>query len=379
VSDLRKLILKVLLWSLGLAAIAGVLAVLVANDIIWRIVGTGILTAAAALVTLPLSHMVDRKKMRSAGLFGLVVVVIEFLLFLALIWELHAILPVWRSEENVLMTIGAVGGASVAATLLLLAVQRPDARVAGMAGLGLTSAFFVAAMIGSWVPPKWVEEWWATAWIIAIFGALSVAALVGTGTGDRRHWRWIGAAASAVAAYMLIAAAWTSAADWETMSLFIAAGIYVAFANLVMRVPLKPGQGWLRTGTLLAGAATAVLSELIVFDYRDEIVTRSDAAAAILASCGTLALLVLARLNRRVDFEPLSQEMRQITVFCPRCRKKQTLELGGAACKACGLRIEVRAEEPRCAQCGYLLYQLTSDVCPECGASIRPDAPSPPG
>ncbi len=377
-SELRKLILKVLLWSLGLAAIAGVLAVLVANDIIWRIVGTGMLTAAAALVTLPLSYMADRKKMRSAGLFGLVVVVVEFLLVLALIWDLQSLLPVWRSEENVLMTIGAVGGASVAATLLLLAAQRPDTRVAGMAGLGLTGAFFVAAMIGSWVPRQWLEKWWATAWIIAICGALAVAALIGTGTGDRRYWRWLGVAASAVAAYMLIAAAWTSAADWETMSLFVATGVYVAFANLVMRVPLQPGQGWLRIGTLLAGAATAVLSELIVFDFDDEIVTRSDAAAAILASCGTLALVVLARLNRRVDFEPLPHEMRHITVFCPRCRKKQSLELGAAACKACGLRIEVRAEEPRCAQCGYLLYKLTSDVCPECGASIRPDALSSP-
>jgi hypothetical protein len=59
-----------------------------------------------------------------------------------------------------------------------------------------------------------------------------------------------------------------------------------------------------------------------------------------------------------------------ITLFCPRCRKKQSLELGGASCTSCGLRIEVRAEEPRCAKCDYLLYKLTSDVCPECGAPI---------
>ncbi len=57
-------------------------------------------------------------------------------------------------------------------------------------------------------------------------------------------------------------------------------------------------------------------------------------------------------------------------------RRKQTIELGGSACKACGLRIEVRAEEPRCRQCGYLLYRLTSDTCPECGTPIHRDAPA---
>jgi hypothetical protein len=169
---------------------------------------------------------------------------------------------------------------------------------------------------------------------------------------------------------------WASKNEWETWSLFAAAGIYVAYANLIMRVPLKRGQGWLRVGTLLAGAATAVLGELIIFGIDDDIMARGAAAAAILTSCGTLALAVLARLNRRIDFEPLPREMRYITVFCPRCRKKQSLELGGAECTSCGLRIEVRAEEPRCAQCGYLLYKLTSDTCPECGTQIRHDGRS---
>jgi hypothetical protein len=240
-----------------------------------------------------------------------------------------------------------------------------------MAGLGVTAAFFVVALIASWAPRQWVEQWWATAWTIAIFGALLAAALVGVGTGDRRHWRWLGVAASAVAAYLLMIETWTRKGDWETFSLFVAASLYVAYANLILRVPLKPRQRWLLTGTLIAGGATAVLSELIVFGLDDEITTRSTAAVAILASCGTMALAVLARLNRRVDYEPLPREMLHITLVCPNCRKKQSLELGGAACKSCGLRIEVRIEEPRCTECNYLLYMLTSDQCPECGAPIR--------
>jgi MFS family permease len=368
--DLRKLILRTLLGSLALAAVAGVLAVLFANDVVLRVMATGFLTAGAALVMLPLSKWVDRKEKRPAGLFGLAAVVIEFILVLMLIWEVHDVLPGQRDWEQLWMTVGSVAAASVGGMLFLAAAGRRDARVAGVAGLAVTLAFFVVALIGSWAPGQWVGEWWATAWTIALFGALLAAALVGVGTGDRRHWRWFGVAASAVAAYLLMVETWTRKGDWETFSLFVAASLYVAYANLILRVPLKPQQRWLLIGTLIAGAATAVLSELIVFGLDDEITTRSTAAVAILASCGTMALAVLARLNRRVDYEPLPREMLNITLVCPNCRKKQSLKLGGAACRACGLRIEVRIEEPRCTECGYLLYMLTSDQCPECGAPI---------
>ena len=369
--DLQKLILRILLGSLALAAAAGVLAVLIANDVVLRVMGTGFLTAGAALVMLPLSKWIDRTEKRPAGLFGLAAVVIEFILVLMLIWEVHDVLPGQRDWEQLWMTVGAVAAASVGGILFLVTAGRRDARVAGMVGLGVTAAFFVVALIASWAPRQWVEQWWATAWTIAIFGALLAAALVGVGTGDRRHWRWLGVAASAVAAYLLMIETWTRKGDWETFSLFVAASLYVAYANLILRVPLKPRQRWLLTGTLIAGGATAVLSELIVFGLDDEITTRSTAAVAILASCGTMALAVLARLNRRVDYEPLPREMLHITLVCPNCRKKQSLELGGAACKSCGLRIEVRIEEPRCTECNYLLYMLTSDQCPECGAPIR--------
>ena len=181
-------------------------------------------------------------------------------------------------------------------------------------------------------------------------------------------------AAAVVAACILLVEIWLGRGDEYVFSLFVSGCVYVAWANLLLCLPVKPAHRWLRLATLAAGAATVMLTELIVFDFKSEVVQRLDAATAILAGCGTLGLGVLAMLSRPVDFESLPGEFLKITVVCPACRKKQAIELGGASCKDCGLRIEVRTAEPRCAECGYLLYRLTSDNCPECGTPIRREA-----
>jgi predicted amidophosphoribosyltransferase len=63
-----------------------------------------------------------------------------------------------------------------------------------------------------------------------------------------------------------------------------------------------------------------------------------------------------------------------VTVICPRCRRKTKVPPGMGSCTSCGLRIQLNIEEPRCPQCGYLVYKLVSDVCPECGTPIQQDA-----
>lgn len=91
-----------------------------------------------------------------------------------------------------------------------------------------------------------------------------------------------------------------------------------------------------------------------------------------MTGCGSLALLVLARINRRVEFRPDESAVlaSDVAIVCPRCSKSQRIGLGGASCGACGLRIEITIEEPRCPKCGYLLYKLASPICPECGTAL---------
>ena len=61
--------------------------------------------------------------------------------------------------------------------------------------------------------------------------------------------------------------------------------------------------------------------------------------------------------------------------FCPRCGTQQRFARGTSKCAECGLRVIVEFEEPRCA-CGYLLYKLTGEVCPECGRKLGDSASS---
>ena len=67
-------------------------------------------------------------------------------------------------------------------------------------------------------------------------------------------------------------------------------------------------------------------------------------AAAILASAGSLALLIFARLNRSLGEATDPSDMTHITLICPRCGKKQAVSLGEADCSKCGLRIHTAIE-----------------------------------
>jgi hypothetical protein len=59
----------------------------------------------------------------------------------------------------------------------------------------------------------------------------------------------------------------------------------------------------------------------------------------------------------------------KLRMTCPRCAHEQVLKVGPTRCAKCRLGLIIAITEPRC-ECGYLLYQLQSDVCPECGRAV---------
>ena len=72
----RQALLRVLLWSLGIAAACGALATLIGSfGTVSRVMGTAMLTAGASLLLLGAAYLVDRPVTRAAGLLGMTAVV----------------------------------------------------------------------------------------------------------------------------------------------------------------------------------------------------------------------------------------------------------------------------------------------------------------
>ncbi|HVZ93934.1 MAG TPA: hypothetical protein VG797_05440 [Phycisphaerales bacterium] len=96
------------------------------------------------------------------------------------------------------------------------------------------------------------------------------------------------------------------------------------------------------------------------------------AIAAILASTGTLLAPILARvdvLRKAAQGEPMLKGRVSVRLTCPRCGEAQELFTGASRCRACKLKIVIGLEEPTCV-CGYSLFGLTGEKCPECGRNL---------
>src|SRR5687767_1373787 len=83
--SLRHVLLRILLWSLGVAAVCGAVAVLM-GDVrsVQRVMTTALVTAGASLLLLGTALLVERPLTRVAGLVGMAAIVLEYLLILAL-------------------------------------------------------------------------------------------------------------------------------------------------------------------------------------------------------------------------------------------------------------------------------------------------------
>jgi hypothetical protein len=87
-----------------------------------------------------------------------------------------------------------------------------------------------------------------------------------------------------------------------------------------------------------------------------------------LAAMGILRMLVRQQARKRPPADSVAARTR-LRLACPRCGAEQELPTGLVRCGRCRRALLIEVQEPRCA-CGYLLFRLEGDRCPECGRAI---------
>lgn len=377
-----------MIWSLAAAALLGAVAILTnGSEVIWRIAGTTGTTAACAALMMAASVLLDKEAGRASGIVGMTAALFAALFTLILIWDLTILIPTTRPDETCGMTIANLIICALPAMAFLRGRTLGSVRVACNVGVVLTGATFVLYLIPSWMIHQLTgigssDDWLFTATATGLIGLLAVACLVSIDArqegGARKFLPMlgIGGLASAVVAWCLVLYAIWMQID-ESSGAFTAAisiACVVGLTQLAMLVPLSPGQTWVRIGTIGTAVTSAICVDILAFsDWSDpgEFVTRLGGAAGFVASCGSLALIIFARINRPMAGASRAyREATDISVVCPGCRSKQVLPLGDSACPVCHLRFNIRVDEPRCTQCDYLLIMLKSDRCPECGTPI---------
>ncbi len=262
--ELRRLLLRIMLWSLGFAALTGVGAILMqGGDLTWRVVGTGLATAAAAGLLMACSKMVDREKTRLAGLLGMCAVVAEFVMALLMIWEVIEALFGVFVPERVGLTMLHMGLCTVPGIGFLSRTRSPRTLWTSRVGTAICLAVFALLMLGTWLPTQWPrfeDKWWQTAGVLAIYGPLATLCLVDVATSNSRPWRWAGILTALIASAIWLFGVWTgsdSELGWVVLTGVTSACVVFAHASLAVMCPLSPGQRWVMWGTIGSALMTA--------------------------------------------------------------------------------------------------------------------------
>jgi hypothetical protein len=372
----NRILLRITLILLGIAALAAVAAAFTGSTTaLWRVVFTCIEAAIAAGALVRVSRFLQRPSQRPAAILGFACLLGSFGFFLVGTW-IDTI--GFGLQGQILGTAFAIAGLGGAATAALATRSRSDCVLAGPAAAiaaGMTLAATIAAI--------WTESDRLGAAAAAGGPVLLVASicLVGNRLGER-PWRYLGLCFGLAAAAIGVQQAFSplpSVELWNWYAALAAGALAVMHANLLMLLNLAPPWPVLRLVTIAASAGTAIGVGFSVFtrgvlnwQVLDEPTGRFTAAAGILAACGTLGLVARQRLGRRLVIDTAGADYRAVSVTCPRCSARQTAPVGDSPCTGCRLILSVRVSEPHCSACGYCLFDLKEDRCPECGQPIPP-------
>ena len=312
---LKKLFLRALIVSLSTGALiaVGVLLFGQFNQTTNRILLTLGVLALHSGIAMACTEMLERRLWPALSRLGIIVFSLNFVLFVALIWSTSNDDTIGRELLTTLVLMGYYLVAIPPASL------REKGRWPVLAYAGLIACF---VGLGLALVTIWIEDL-----IDAVFA------------------RWAGVAAIVTCS--------------------------IAHTCLLGRVRHCTANIWIVRGTIICiWVVAGIFSGAVLVDDLSEFAARLLGAAGVLDACGSLTLVILARLKGVGTIEHLQTSAKEIQLICPRCKKQQQVCAGHSKRAECGLKFRIEIEEPRCARCGYLLWQLTERRCPECGQTF---------
>lgn len=148
-------------------------------------------------------------------------------------------------------------------------------------------------------------------------------------------------------------------------------GVAFPHIGLLSLATVQRHHEWIRRATVFAILLLATLITLTIFlSPRGDEWARTMGVCGIVVACGTIAVPILHRMATIQAREAVRTVELMLSLTCPRCKTTQQLPAGRSICAHCGLRFRIDIEEEQCTNCGYPLYKLDSDACPECGTAI---------
>lgn len=400
---LKQLVLRLALVTLGITVLLGAVGVVIGS-------GRHAAQAIASVITVVLcmsavvglSFLLDKHALRAGAIAACGVVVACMLMVLAGTWlEVFFSLGSrgWRWEGTLFSTCACLLGFGLPASGALMLRQVQGLAAGARALCWLLVVGFLACVASLWGEAiaealgfgrgNW-DNLLGSGITVALVGTLVCLSFVGRTAKDRHFWRWLAiplGAASWLALQMLIWHETRTRQEWVEKLFF---GLLIltavpAHAALLLLPDLPPRQLWLRRASFGLGWAAAAAGLIAIAllnvwrrDWERELLAKFSAATAILCAGASLTVLIMWRLNRKERAVlPTPAEYKSVELVCPGCGRRQTHPAGGSACGGCGLRFTIKIEEPRCSVCGYLLYHLQADRCPECGTPVATGAPAP--
>lgn len=349
-----ELMFRVMLWSLGIAAVCGVGAVLTASfAVVGRVVGTAMLTAG---VSAALWQSIDRLALKRARIRRLVDGgAAGFYLFsLLAIWGIGDEPKMWGTA------IAIVAGFYQATGGLWLA-ERPDRRMSGLLLAVSAVPSFICWLIAIWLDLSKSPEIFFTGVALTAWTSAAAACLIGHTFHSKHHWRWIGVAAAVIGCGLTVALIFEGypTTKWLEKLTFSIGSLcaVVLHTNLLLLATLRDDQKWLRPAVLavVMGCACCVDTLVITEASGTGMLVRITIASAIVASAGTIAIAYISRRNMRLENgagEPAAASepsLSTVNVRCPRCGLHQSLFLGRSACQSCKLGFEIQIFAENCS------------------------------